>query len=211
MEEVFKFYPHDIFRQSAKYFERKSTLITYEKLLHYFIFFAFLILGIFQWYSSEILKNFGSEYIRAIIFFTSYLIFFAILELPFDIYQTFKIEKEYNFNHTTPVIFIKDLIINSILSFIILTILLSIIIAIIKIGGNYWYVYASAAVIFFYVLLMYLYPVLIAPLFNKFEPLKNKELESKAGFPIKSIFQMDALKDLLILMPFLQALERIVV
>ena len=200
-KEIFRFYTVEILTKSAKYFESKSNIETYAKILHYIIFISFLILGTFQRFSSEILNIFENEYIRAVLFFTGYQLFFAILELPFDIYQTFKIEKEYNFNRITPFVFIKDIIINALLSLIILTILLSIVIAFINASGNYWNIYASIAVIIFYIFLIYLYPVFVAPLFNKFEPLKNKELESKifalakkAGFSIKNILQMDASK-----------------
>lgn len=200
-EEVFRFYTSEILTKSAKYFESKSNIETYAKILYYIIFFIFLISGIFQWFSIEIINIVENEYIRAALFFAGYQLFFAILGLPFDIYQTFKIEKEFNFNRITPSIYIKDLIINALLSFIILTIILSIVITFINVSGNYWYIYASVAVVIFYIFLMYLYPVFIAPLFNKFEPLKNKELENKvfslaniANFPIKNILQMDASK-----------------
>lgn len=200
-KEVFRFYTAELLTKSAKYYIAKNNIEIYAKILHHVIFFTFLILGIFQWFSYEILNLFESEYIRALVFFACYQLFFAILELPFDIYQTFKIEKEYEFNRTTLITYIKDIIINSLLSFIMLVIILTIVIAFINIGGEYWYIYTSAAVIIFYIFLMYLYPVFIAPLFNKFEPLKNKELENKifslankANFPIKNILQMDASK-----------------
>ena len=200
-KDVLKLYPIETLKQSAEYFESKNSIAIYSKCLHYTIFFLLLISGVLQFFAKEISNIFSSEYVCAIIFFASYQLFFALLQLPFDIYQTFIIEKKYNFNKTTPIIFIKDLIINAILSLIILSILLSIIIAFINIGGTYWYLYAAVVVLLFYTFLIYLYPVVIAPLFNKFESLKNIVLKEKifllskeAKFPIKNILQMDASK-----------------
>ena len=200
-KDVFKFYPLETLKKSAEYFECKTNIAIYSKILHYTIFFLLLISGVFQLFALELYNIFKSEYTCAIIFFTCYQLFFALFQLPFDLYQTFVIEKKYNFNKTTPIIFIKDLFLNAIISIIILSTLLSIIIAFINIGGSYWYLYVTVAVLLFYMFLIYLYPVVIAPLFNKFEPLKNTDLKEKifllakkANFPIKNILQMDASK-----------------
>jgi STE24 endopeptidase len=200
-KDVFKFYPLETLKKSAEYFECKTNIAIYSKILHYTIFFLLLISGVFQLFALELYNIFKSEYTCAIIFFTCYQLFFALFQLPFDLYQTFVIEKKYNFNKTTPFIFIKDLFLNAIISIIILSILLSIIISFINTGGSHWYLYATVAVLLFYMFLIYLYPVVIAPLFNKFEPLKNTDLKEKifslakkANFPIKNILQMDASK-----------------
>jgi len=64
---------------------------------------------------------------------------------------------------------------------------------------NYWWFFAWIILSVFELIIMWLYPVLIAPIFNKFEPISNDELKdkivnlmSKAGLGVKGIFQMDA-------------------
>ena len=200
-ERALKIYSYRELQKSGKYHNDKSQVGYYESLVHGIIFFALLIFGVFQWFSAEIFYTYGSEYLRALIFFTFYQLLFAFIGLPFDIYETFVIEKKYDFNKTTPALFLKDTILGGTISYIVFVIMLFVIIALIKTAGTYWYLYAACAVFLFSLFMMYIYPVVIAPLFNKFQPLENKELESKifnlaekADFPVKNILQMDASK-----------------
>lgn len=194
-------YSSEELKKSGEYHKDKSRIGHYESLIHGIIFFALLLFGVFQWFSAEIFYTYNSEYLRALIFFTFYQLLFALIGLPFDIYETFVIEKKYEFNKTTPALFVKDMILGGTISYIIFVIILFVVIKLIQSAGTYWYLYAACAVFLFSLFMMYLYPVVIAPLFNKFQPLENKELESeifkladKADFPVKNILQMDASK-----------------
>lgn len=200
-KNVLDIYSKDEIERSASYHMDKSRLGYYENLVHGILFFSLLLLGVFQWFSSVLINAFGNEYLLAFIFFITYQLFFTFFKLPFDIYETFVIEKKYNFNKTTPYTFIRDLVVGGIISFVIFTILLFLVIFLISSAGNLWYIYAAIAVFMFSMLMMYLYPALIAPLFNKFEPLSDENLKEKifqlakkAAFPLKNIMQMDASK-----------------
>ncbi len=139
-------------------------------------------------------------------FIGSGLIFFAVLamignlvDIPFDLYGTFVIEDRYGFNTRTMRLWcsdwVKDLAISCILGGLVLSFLL----ALVYYFENSWWLLAWMAVSVFELLIMWLYPVLIAPLFNKFEPITNEDLEAKirslmekAGLAVKGVFQMDA-------------------
>lgn len=134
------------------------------------------------------------------------LIFFAVpgaitsvIGLPFSYYSIFVIEEKYGFNTSSLKIWIMDHIKSLIISVILGGILLSIFFLMVNLTGNIWWIYAWAIFILFQLLMTILYPTVIAPLFNKFTSIEDKELEQaikelseKSGVPVTGIFQMDA-------------------
>jgi len=161
-----------------------------------FLFFS----GIIQKFDSYLYNNFN-DYIHAILLFTGFSVVNYLVSLPFEIYSIFYIEKKFGFNKMSPLIFIKDTIISSLIGVIFTSIILSAIIFFIKSLPTTWVFSASVFMIGFMLFTTYIYPTVIAPLFNKFIPLENKDLAEKifnlakkADFPLKNILQMDASK-----------------
>ncbi len=127
----------------------------------------------------------------------SFLLF--LIELPFDYYHTFVLENRYGFNTSTKRTWIGDQVKGALISFILLSFLIAVVLWTIKFSPGYWWMWAFLSVSVIQLLLTALYPVVIAPLFNKFEPLEDQILEKKvgslmesSGFKVKGIFQMDA-------------------
>ena len=139
-------------------------------------------------------------------FIGSGLIFFAVLamignlvDIPFDLYGTFVIEDRYGFNTRTMRLWFSDWVKDLAISCILGGLVLSFLLALVYYFENRWWLLAWIAISVFELLIMWLYPVLIAPLFNKFEPITNEDLEAKirslmekAGLAVKGVFQMDA-------------------
>lgn len=133
------------------------------------------------------------------------LIFFGVLSLiggaaglPFDIYHTFVLEKKYGFSTITWKLWLTDLIKSVIISAVLMGILLSAFMAFILYLPKSWWFWAWIFFTSFEILLMWLYPVVIAPLFNKYEPIKDEVLKekitallAKVGLKAKGIFQVD--------------------
>ena len=133
------------------------------------------------------------------------LIFFGVLSLiggaaglPFDIYHTFVLEKKYGFSTITWKLWLTDLIKSVIISAVLMGILLSAFMAFILYLPKSWWFWAWIFFTSFEILLMWLYPVVIAPLFNKYEPIKDEALKekieallAKVGLKAKGIFQVD--------------------
>lgn len=114
------------------------------------------------------------------------LIFFGVLSLiggaaglPFDIYHTFVLEKKYGFSTITWKLWLTDLIKSVIISAVLMGILLSAFMAFILYLPKSWWFWAWIFFTSFEILLMWLYPVVIAPLFNKYEPIKDEVLKKK--------------------------------
>lgn len=103
-----------------------------------------------------------------------------ILHIPFDIYDTFVIEEKFEFNKTTPKIFILDKIKGWILSAIIGGGLLALIVWFYKVVGDSFWIYAWIAISLFMIFMTMFYTSLILPLFNKLTPLEEGELKTKS-------------------------------
>jgi STE24 endopeptidase len=125
----------------------------------------------------------------------------TITGLPFQLYDTFCIEKKHGFNKQTIGLFISDQIKSLLLTAIIGGPFVALLLTIIKWGGPHFYLYVWAFMFAFSVIMMTIYPVLIMPMFNKYEPLPEGELKDQiyelAGrlkFPLTKLFVMDGSK-----------------
>ncbi len=121
-----------------------------------------------------------------------------IVSLPFSIYETFVIEQRFGFNRTTVRTFILDLLKGALLALVLGGPILAAVLWFFAEAGPYAWVYAWAAVTVFGLLIQYVAPRYLLPLFNKFEPLPQGELRdailsyaSKVHFPIGEIYVMD--------------------
>ncbi len=125
----------------------------------------------------------------------------SILSLPESYYLTFVLEEKYDFNKATKKIFVQDLFKGLILSVIIGGPVLAVILWLMTHLNNQWWLYAFFFIVAFQMLMIFIYPTFIAPLFNKFSPLQDAELVQKiqallarCEFQAKGLFVMDASK-----------------
>jgi len=135
-------------------------------------------------------KNFSDNvFIQSLIFFAIYGIIEFIADLPFDLYNTFVLEEKYGFNKTTPKTFILDIVKSIILSIVIgAPVILALVWFLIKFEIWWWQVSIFAITIT--ILFSFIFPILIAPLFNKFRELEEGELKEK----IKSLLEKSKIK-----------------
>lgn len=125
----------------------------------------------------------------------------VILDLPFTLYRTFKIEQRFGFNRMTAVQFIKDMLTQTALTLVLAVPLIAGILWLMQDASPLWWVYVWATLLSFGLLISWIYPTFIAPLFNKFMPLENEELRerittlmTRCGFASNGIFVMDGSK-----------------
>ncbi|MHC1725197.1 MAG: M48 family metallopeptidase [Syntrophobacteraceae bacterium] len=122
-----------------------------------------------------------------------------LVELPFSYYHTFVLEEKFGFNKSTVRLWGLDLIKSGILSITLFALLFSILVLLIVHSPRYWWFWGFLIVAGVQFLLAVLYPVVIAPLFNKFEPVRDEALARKIselmadnGIRVKRILQMNA-------------------
>jgi STE24 endopeptidase len=128
----------------------------------------------------------------------SFTLIGALLDLPFELWSTFRIEQQFGFNRITPKLFVLDLLKGLLVGAAIGLPLAALILWIMQATGSWWWLWAWVTWAGFNLLIMVLYPTVIAPLFNKFEPLADATLASRVqalmqrcGFAAKGLFVMD--------------------
>ncbi|MGB3211635.1 MAG: M48 family metallopeptidase [Desulforhopalus sp.] len=166
-----------------------------------FLTVIFLLYGGFN-YVDIWARSFGFGQIATGLLFTGALgLLSFMVNLPFFLYSTFVIEERFGFNRTTLKTFIFDIIKGGLLAILIGSPLLALIIWFFIHSGTYGWLYCWIGVVFFSIIIQFLAPVLIMPLFNKFSPLEEGELRDKIinyaeqqDFKLQGIFTMDGSK-----------------
>lgn len=137
--------------------------------------------------------------VEGLVFFAALSVIANLLRVPLRLYDTFVIEDSYGFNMMTLKMWISDLLKSTAIFAILGGLLLWLLLALVVHGGKVWWVWAWMLVGGFELLMLWLFPVVIAPLFNKFEPIENKALElslgalmEKVGLRVKGVYRMDA-------------------
>jgi len=165
------------------------------------LFLIILLSGFLPW----LVRNVSSwEYgpiASGLIFFAVISVFTNLLHIPFNLYETFVIEERFGFNVMSFKIWISDLIKSLVMVVILGGLLLGLFLALVIHGGEFWWVWAWMLVGGVELILLWLFPVVILPLFNKIDPIENKGLEvrirtliEKVGLRAKGVFKMDASK-----------------
>jgi STE24 endopeptidase len=120
------------------------------------------------------------------------------LSLPLAWYRTFVIEQRFGFNRTTLALWIADLAKGAAIGAALGIPLLTLVLWLMARAGSLWWLYAWLAWVAFQVLILALYPTVIAPLFNKFSPLADpgvrervERLLARCGFRAKGLYVMD--------------------
>lgn len=125
----------------------------------------------------------------------------GLLDLPFSLYGTFRIEQQFGFNRITWQMFIADGLKGLMVAAVVGLPIVALILWIMAAAGAFWWLWAWSAWMAFNLLILVLYPTVIAPLFNKFEPLADESLRNRVqalmarcGFSAKGLFVMDGSK-----------------
>jgi STE24 endopeptidase len=125
----------------------------------------------------------------------------SIPDLPFDWWGTFRLEARFGFNKSTPRLWLTDKLKGATLGLAIGFPLVWMLLALVGLAGDTWWIWGWAAIIVFQMLMMVLYPKFILPLFNKLTPLPEGELREslmtladRTEFSAKTIEVMDGSK-----------------
>jgi STE24 endopeptidase len=125
----------------------------------------------------------------------------GLVELPLDWYSHFRIEQRFGFNRMSLALWLTDLIKNFFVSVLIGLPLIAMVLWLMGAAGTTWWLWAWGAWVAFNLLLMVIYPVWIAPLFNNFQPLEDETLKQRVqalmqrcGFAAEGLFVMDGSK-----------------
>jgi STE24 endopeptidase len=192
-----------IILDSSKYQEAANYSIEKEKLAICSSFYDFILFILWIGFGLSFLDSLvqiESFWLKAVVFVDLFIIINWVLTLPFELYSTFKLNKKYGFSNMTPALFIKDTVKTGILFLVFGSLVIAGISFIINSFSSWWiwgFVFIFAVII----LINMLYPVIRDKMFDKFEKLKDKELEAKienllneVGFKSSGVFSVDASK-----------------
>nr|WP_269093227.1 M48 family metallopeptidase [Aliarcobacter butzleri] len=192
-----------IILDSNKYLEAADYAIEKEKLALASTFYDFILFILWIGFGLSYLDSLvqiDSYWLKAIVFVDLFIIINWILTLPFELYSTFKLNKKYEFSNITPVLFIKDTIKTGVLFLVFGSLVIA---GISFIINNFpsWWIFGFVFIFAVIILINMLYPVIRDKMFDKFEKLKDKELEEKieklldeVGFKSSGVFSVDASK-----------------
>lgn len=187
--------------KAADYSSSKTRLGMLHSLLDVALLLAFTLGGGIQALMDFWQNMLGDGLWRGVALIVSVLVISSLLEIPLSLYRTFVIDARFGFNKMTPGLFLADMLKQTLLlSMLGIPLLLGVLWLMARMG-EYWWLYVWLAWMGFNLLILTLYPTVIAPLFNKFSPLEDQTLAArietllqKCGFKSQGLFVMDGSK-----------------
>lgn len=194
-------YQPEDYSKSQEYIRTNTRFALVTSTVGLVVLLSFWFVGGFN-YLDQIVRSWGFVPILNGLFYIGILLIgYSLLRLPFSVYRTFVIEERFGFNRTSPRTFLADRIKSLTLAALLGAALLTGILALFQYAGHYAWIYCWIAVTVFSLVLQYVAPTWIMPLFNKFTPLEPGELREailsyarSVNYPIKNVFLMDGSK-----------------
>ena len=165
------------------------------------VLIGFTLLGGLQLLSNTLFGWAGPGMTYQIGLLLAFALISGVIDLPFDYYKQFVLEERFGFNKMTLKLFFTDMLKNTLLGAVIGLPLIWVVLLLMEKSGDLWWLYAWLVWSGFQLLMMVLYPSVIAPLFNKFTPMTDDSLRERieglmkrVGFASKGLFVMDGSK-----------------
>lgn len=189
----------DAHQKAADYTSAKTKLALTEAVTQA-LFLAVLTLGgglqLIDDSWRTVLAN--QEIVRGALVICSAMLIGGLIDLPFEYYKTFVVDEQFGFNKMTPAMFVNDLIKHNLVGLALGGPILLVALWLMQGAGDYWWLYLWLIWSAFNLIMLAVYPTFIAPLFNKFTPLKDENLKeriemllTKCGFKSQGLFVMD--------------------
>jgi STE24 endopeptidase len=138
---------------------------------------------------------------RDVVLFAVAGVIYGAVNLPFSWWHTFRIEERFGFNRMTLALWLTDLGKGLAVVVVLGLPLLVLVLWLMRVAGTYWWLWAWGAWMAFQLLVLVLYPTVIAPLFNKFTPMgesparaRIESLLTRCGFRSAGLYVMDGSK-----------------
>ncbi|HCE44989.1 MAG TPA: peptidase M48 [Lentisphaeria bacterium] len=190
-----------LLKRTADYTVDKIRFGFIQTVFDEILILVFIFSGLLDWYSAFIGSMKLNFIVSGLVFFLPLIYVKTILDMPFDLYGTFKIEKKYGFNKMSFGLWLSDLVKSLLISTILFSLLISGALALILASPAFWWLLVWALFFLFSIFMMYISPYVIEPLFNKYSPLDDESLSadisslmSRAGLKISKVQKMDASK-----------------
>ncbi len=189
-------------QKAADYTVVKARVGVVDVLIGAAALLALTLGGLLQWISDRWAGTFEpGSLLHGVALIVSVVLLLSALELPLTAYRTFVVEARFGFNRMSVRLFVADLARQMLLGALLGIPLLVLVLWLMERMGEWWWLYVWLAWMGFNLLVLLLYPTVIAPLFNRFTPLEDPELAGRVeallrrcGFKSKGLFVMDGSK-----------------
>ena len=188
-------------QKAADYTVAKARLGLLEMALAAAVLLGWTLLGGLSALNQATVQWFGLGMGQQLGLLAAFVLIGGLIDLPLSWYQTFVLEQRFGFNKTTVKLWLADLFKSSLIGALIGLPIAALILWMMAAAGGLWWLWAWLFWMGFNLLLLVIYPTLIAPLFNKFSPLEDDTLKARVtalmqrcGFSAKGLFVMDGSK-----------------
>jgi STE24 endopeptidase len=186
-------------RKTSAYTLEQSRVGLIESVIGTIILVVFMFGGLLGAYDSWVGSFTGSFVVCGVLFFLLLTCAQTVLDIPFSLYQTFRIENRYGFNTTTPKLWLTDFLKSTVISILLMALLVGGAFFLIQYSPNWWWLWVWGFFAVVTLFLMYVSPYVIEPLFFKFKPVSKEGLEEdirilmgKAGLKVSRVMEVDA-------------------
>ena len=185
-------------QKAADYTIAKARFGLLEMALATAVVLGWTLLGGLDALNQALLSWLGGGMLQQLALLACFVLIGGAIDLPVALYQTFVIEQRFGFNQMTPRLWLADLLKSTLLGAVIGLPIAALILWLMGAAGPLWWLWAWGTWMGFNLLLMVVFPLFIAPLFNKFQPLEDESLKARVtalmqrcGFAAKGLFVMD--------------------
>ena len=162
--------------KSDAYFEGGYWIMFWQFIIEIVIAWIFLSLGLSKW-----IKRLASKpkriNIQNLVYVLMYLLFAYLISFPFNVYTAYFREHLYGLSNMTFTEWFSEEMINLVLSLIMGSILIILIYMVMRKVTKQWWIWGSAVVIVFLIIILFITPVYISPLFNDYKPLEEGRIK----------------------------------
>jgi STE24 endopeptidase len=188
-------------QKAADYTIAKARLGLLETAFEAALLLGWTLLGGVDWLNQLLLDALGGGLLQQLALLASFVLIGGLLTLPLGWYVTFRLEERFGFNKMTMSLWLGDLVKGTLVGALIGLPIAALVLWLMGAAGPAWWLWAWGVWMAFNLLALVLYPTVIAPLFNKFEPLSDETLKARVnalmqrcGFAAKGLFVMDGSK-----------------
>jgi len=188
-------------QKAADYTTTKTRFAMLGGLFDALLLLIFTLGGGIQYFANLGNRWFDSPISEGMATIVTVMLLSSLLEVPFSLYRTFVIEARFGFNKMTLSLYLKDTLKGMLLGTALGLPLLFGVLWLMERMGEYWWLYVWLVWMAFNLLILFIYPTYIAPLFNKFSPMQDEAMKSrieallnKCGFATSGLFVMDGSK-----------------
>jgi STE24 endopeptidase len=188
-------------QRAADYTLAKIRLSIVEQFVDALVLIGLTLMGGLQFLNGHLGRLVDDELLRQLALLVSVMVVLGVLGLPFTVWRKFKLEARFGFNRVTPRLFVADTVKGLLVAAVLGIPLAAAVLWVMGNAGANWTWWAWAVWVVFNFLVLWLFPTVIAPLFNKFTPLDDPDIAERihalmrrCGFKLGGLFVMDGSK-----------------